>query len=172
MLLVNSGCALVSATPPSVDVVSVRMVGIGLTDQQLSVMLCVTNPNDSEIAFRRVTANLDVLGAPFAAGESDVAVQLPPLSSTAVPFTVVTTIQNLEPQLMGLFRTGRIGYRVHGTVTFRGALGITLPYSRGGELNALSTGQGLASAASDLTPSRCTLPRQVQSFSTVQSVLI
>lgn len=159
LMFVVSGCALASDTPPSVDVLAVRLVGIGLTEQQLAVTLCVTNPNANQIAFQRVTADLDVSGAPLAAGASDLAVQLPPTSSTAVPFTVVTTAQNLGPQLLGILRTGSLDYRVHGTVTFRGALGITLPYSRSGRLDPLAQGLELASAASDPIASRCTAPR-------------
>lgn len=161
LAFVVSGCALATDTPPAVDVLAVRLVGLGLTEQQLAVTLCVTNPNNNEITFRRVTADLDVSGAPLASGTSDLAVQLPPQASTVVPFTVMTTVQNLGPQLLGILRTGSIDYRVHGTVTFRG-LGITLPYSRSGRLDPLAAGLELASSASDPSPSRCILPaRQV-----------
>ena len=153
------GCALATDTPPSVDVMAVRLVGIALTgQQQLAVTLCVTNRNSNEIAFQRVTADLDVSGAPLAAGSSDLALRLPPQASTVVPFTVVTTVNNLGLQLLGILRTGRVDYRVHGTVTFRGALGITLPYSRSGRLDPLAGGLDLASAATDPMPSRCSAP--------------
>lgn len=157
-----TGCALASATPPQVDVMDVRLVGLGLTSQQLAVMLCVTNPNKISLDFKRVTADLDVSGAPLAAGQSDLVVQLPPLSSTAVPFTVVTTVQNLGTQLLGIVNTGRVDYRVHGTVTLTGALGITLPYSRSGQLDPVADGLRLANGATDPsadTPSRCSPDR-------------
>lgn len=147
MALSITGCALASATPPQVDVMDVRLVGLGLTEQQLAVTLCVTNPNRSGLDFKRVTADLDVSGAPLATGQSDLAIQLPPLSSTAVPFTVVTTVQNLGPQLLGILNTGRVEYRVHGTVTLTGALGITLPYSRSGQLDPVADGLSLANGA-------------------------
>ncbi len=111
--------------------------------------------NRGQLAFRRVTADLDVSGLPPAAGSSDLPVRLPPLSSTPVPFTVATTIQNLGPQLLGILRTGSVDYRVHGTVGLDGAFGITLPYLRTGRLDLLAGGLGLASAASDATASRC-----------------
>ena len=149
------GCALATGAPPSVDVLNVRMVGIGLTEQQLATTLCVTNPNASELAFRRVTIALDVSGFPLATGESDLPIRLPPLSSTAVPFTVVTTVQNLGPQLLGILRGGSLDYRVHGTVSLQGGLGLTLPFSRSGRLDPLSGGLGLASAVTDPTPSQC-----------------
>lgn len=147
--LALTGCTLATATPPSVDVMDVHLVGIGLTEQQLAVTLCVTNPNTDELAFRRVTADLDVSGAPLAWGASDLSVRLPPVSSTPVPFTVVTTIQNLGPQLMGILNSGSLEYRVHGTVTLQGALGIALPYSRSGRLDPVAGGLNLANAATD-----------------------
>ena len=75
-----------------------------------------------------------------------------------VPFTVVTTVQNLGPQLLGVIRSGSVDYRVHGTVAFRGVLSLTLPYSRSGRLDPLAGGLELASAAADSTPSRCAQP--------------
>ena len=154
-----SGCALATATPPSIDVLDVRLTGIGLTEQQLAVALCVTNPNSSELAFRRVSADFDMSGSPLAVGTSDLAISLPPLSSTIVPFTVVTTVRNLGPQLLGVFRTGDVNYRVHGTVTLQGSFGITLPYSRSGRLDPLATGLDLVARASDQPPSRCAAAR-------------
>jgi len=139
----------------------VRLAGIGLTEQQLAVTLCVTNPNADVLAFRRVTADLDVSGAPLAAGASDLAVRLPPLSSTIVPFTVVTTVGNIGPQLLGIIRSGTVNYRVHGIVALQGTLGITLPYSRSGRLDPLAGALNLASAVSDVTPSPCTAPTVV-----------
>lgn len=91
----------------------VHVVGIGLTEQQLATTLCVTNPNTTELAFRRVTITLAVSGAKLAEGASDLPVLLPPLSSTPVPFTAVTTVQNLGTQLLGVVRNGSLDYPVH-----------------------------------------------------------
>ena len=153
------GCALITATPPSVDVLDVRLIGLGLTEQQLAFTLCVTNPNDDELAFRRVTTTVDISGSALAEGVSDLPIRLAPHSSTAVPFTVVTTVRNLGPQLLGIFRSQGIDYRVHGTVTLGGGLALTVPYSRSGRLDA-SQGLALADPTSGApgTPrARCTL---------------
>jgi LEA14-like dessication related protein len=154
-LLAGSGCALITATPPSVDVTDVRLTGIGLMEQRLAVTLCVTNPNRSELAFSRVTTALDVANSPLADGTSEMSLRLPPLSSTAVPFTVVTTIRNLGPQLIGIIRSGAISYRVYGSVALTGSLGLTIPYSRSGRLDPLASGLDLATEFMDTTPSRC-----------------
>ena len=158
-----SSCALATATPPTVQVLDIHLVDIGLTEQQLAMTLCVTNPNTSELAFRRVTVALDVAGAPLANGASDLPVRLPPLSSTPVPFTVVTTVQNLGAQLLGLARNGSLDYWVHGTVSLQGALGLTLPFSKSGHLDPLASGLYLASAASDPAPSKCLAATQTTS---------
>ena len=46
-----SACALATDAPPTVEVLSVRLVGLGLTEQQLETTLCVTNPNANGIGF-------------------------------------------------------------------------------------------------------------------------
>ena len=138
--LLCSGCALVTATPPQVEVAAVGLRSAGLLDQVLAVTLCVTNPNSSELSFRRITVDVDAEGSPLAAGVSDTAVRLPPGSSVLVPFTVV--------------RTGALDYRLHGTVTLD-TLGITVPFSRGGRLDLLASGPGMLADAALPTAPRC-----------------
>lgn len=152
----STSCALVTATPPGVAVMDGRLTGIGLTEQQLALTLCVTNPNASELALRHVTAALDVAGAPLGAGSSDLPVTLPPHSSVAVPFTVVTTTRNLGPQLLGILQSGEVSYRVHGTVSLQGSFGFAIPYSRSGRFDLLAGSLNLAAMAADPAPSSCT----------------
>jgi len=161
LALAAGGCAVLTATPPSVEVQRVELRGVGLLDQSLGVTLCVTNPNDSELDFRRVVVGIDLAGAPLAEGASETPVRLPPHSSTPVPFAVVTTVQNLGPQLLGVLRTGSIAYRLHGSITLTGALAITLPFSRSGRLDLIATGESLladAAAASSSTTCTASLP--------------
>ncbi len=157
-VLAAAGCAVVTADPPTVGVASVRLEGVGLTEQQLGVVLCVTNPNATELAFSRIEVGMDVSGAALAGAASDRPVRLPPLSSTLVPFTAVTTVRNLGTQLLGIVRTGGLDYRLHGTVTLQGGLALTLPFSRSGRLDPLSDGLGFAAAAADPEPSACARP--------------
>lgn len=69
--LLASACALLTATPPQVEVQAIELRGLGLLDQALGVALCVTNPNDAELDFRRVQVAVDVAGAPLAEGASE-----------------------------------------------------------------------------------------------------
>ena len=61
-----AGCALATATPPGVEVARVELRGATPLDQLLGVTLCVTNPNGTELAFRRVRVAVDVAGSPLA----------------------------------------------------------------------------------------------------------
>ncbi len=156
LTIICAGCTLVTATPSQVEVAAVQLRGAGLLDQTLAVTLCVTNPNASELSFRRIAVGLDAEGSPLAEGVSDTAVRLQPGSSVLVPFTVVSTVRNLGPQLLGMVRTRALDYRLHGTVTLD-ALGITVPFSRDGRLDLLTAGPGmLADAMSSAL--RCKLP--------------
>jgi len=154
-----SGCTLLTATPPRVEVTGVELRGIGLLDQQLAVTLCVTNPNAAELEFRRVAVTVDAAGALLAEGASDSAVRLPPQSSVMVPFTVVTTVRNLGPQVLAVVRTGAVDYRLHGTISLAGALALTVPFSRSGRLDLLTAGQDLLADTTARTGTPCAPPR-------------
>jgi len=140
--LLCTGCALATATPPQVEVADVQLRGVGLLDQTLGVTLCVTNPNNSELAFRRIQVAVDAAGSPLAEGSSEAPVRLPPRSSTLVRFTVVSTVRNLVPQLFGVLSTGAVEYRLHGSITLE-TLGITVPFSRSGRFGLLAAGREL-----------------------------
>lgn len=140
--LLCTGCALAMATPPQVEVASVRLRDIGLLDQTLDVTLCVTNPNASELAFRRIRVAVEAAGSPLAEGTSGAPVRLPPQSSVLVPFTVVSTVRNLGPQLLGVLGIGTVEYRVHGSITLD-TLGLAVPFSRSGRLGLLTAGREL-----------------------------
>ena len=153
--LLCTGCALATATPPQVEVAAVELRGPGLLDQTLGVTLCVTNPNASELAFRRIRVAVDAAGSPLADGASEMPVRLPPQSSVLVPFTVVSTVRNLGPQLLGVLGTGAVEYRAHGSITLD-TLGITVPFSRSGRLGLLTTGRELLADAIAPASLRCT----------------
>lgn len=153
-VLALAGCALVNATPPQVEVAQVELRGAGLLDQSLGLSLCVTNPNDTKLSFRRVRVAVDVAGAPLAETVSEAPVRLPPRSSVLVPFAVATTVRNLGPQLLSVVRTGALDYRVRGTVQLDGALALALPFNRGGRLDAM-TGADLLADAGAKSRTRC-----------------
>lgn len=150
-----AGCALATATPPGVEVARVELRGADPLNQSLGVALCVTNPNDTELAFGRVRVAVDVAGAPLADSVSEAPVRLPPRSSTLVPFAVSTTTRSLGPQLLAVVQSGRLDYRMHGTVQLDGALALSLPFSRSGTLDLLSAGGSLLADAAAPAGTRC-----------------
>lgn len=157
-LALASGCALVTAVPPEVEVAAVELRAVGLLDQVLRVTLCVSNPNQSERAFRSVDVSVEVGGAALAAGRTETAVLLPPLSSVTVPFAITTTARNIGPQLLAILKAGGgIEYRLSGSVSLAGSLPVALPFSRTGRLDLLTAGRDVL--ADGLPPStRCATP--------------
>lgn len=150
-----AGCAVLTATPPAVEVASVELRAAGLLDQVLAVSLCVTNPNDTTLAFQRIHVAFDVNGAPLADGQTESAVILPPHASVPVPFVVATTLANLGPQLLGVLRDGAVDYRMRGSVQLAGPLALTLPFSRSGRLDLLSGGRQVLADAVAPAGTRC-----------------
>ena len=150
------GCAIITSTPPTVGVLNVQLTALGITEQRIATTLCVTNPNPNTLSFKHVSVALDISGQPFGMGATDLPVVLPPQSSVAVPFTVVTTVQNLGPQFLGTLQNGSIGYRVHGAVTLQGSLGLVLPFSGSGQINPLTSGIALVASAIDPAVTPCT----------------
>ncbi len=146
---------MATATPPQVEVAAVELRGVGLLDQTLGVTLCISNPNASELAFRRIQAAVDAAGSPLAEGTSEAPVRLPPRSSTLVPFIVASTVRNLGPQLLDVLATGSVEYRVYGSITLE-TLGITVPFSRSGRLGLLTAGRELLADAIAPAGLRCT----------------
>ena len=150
LALLITGCALATTPFPKVEVAAVELRGLGLLDQTLGVTLCVSNPNNTELAFRRVTVELEIAGTPLAESASEAPVRLPPRSSVLVPFTVTTTLRNLGSQVLDVVGSGGIEYRVHGRVQLDGALAIALPFSHAGRLDLLAAGARLLSLRGQL----------------------
>ncbi len=150
LVLLVPGCALTTATSLEAEVAAVELRGLGLLDQTLAVALCVSNPTDAGLSFRRVAAALEIAGAPLVEGASEAPVQLPPRSSVVVPFTVTTTVRNLGAQLLDVVGSGGVEYRVRGRVQLDGTLPVTLPFSRSGRLDLLAMGTRMLSLRGQL----------------------
>ncbi len=156
------GCELIGAKTPAAAVMDVQLRGVALTQAQLAVTLCITNPNRTALDFSQVAVTLDVAGTPLIAGASVQPVSLPPLASTPVPFSVTAQIDNLGPQVLGILHAGQVNYRVHGTVTLPGSVGLTIPFSRSGHLDPLATGLDLALGAPDPHTTACSASAGIQ----------
>lgn len=152
-----ASCAEPEATSPTVAVTDVHLMEVGFPKQLLAGTLCVTNSNGIALDTRRVTTTLDVAGSELLSGANDAPVHLAPRSSTLVPFSVSTTVENLGPQLLAVSPSGEIAYRLHGTVAIDQLGGIALPYGKSGRLAALTFGLQAATSFydADPTPNAC-----------------
>ncbi len=139
------GCA--SVRPPQVDVLQAGLSSAGLLDQQLQVQLCISNPNARELAFSRVSFNVDVAGERLASGTNESPVTLPPLRSVSLPFSVATTTRNLGTQLGSLLGTGTLPYTVSGRILLRDFPLFAIPYSVSGHLTPAGIAGGLIGLA-------------------------
>ncbi len=70
LMMVLDGCAS-SVVPSTVTVLQGRLVGAGLLDQQLQMVLCLSNPNDREIALSHVSFQIQLEDDVLANGESE-----------------------------------------------------------------------------------------------------
>ena len=144
------GCAAVQ--PPRVDVLQVRLSSVGLLDQQLQVQLCISNPNARELAFSRVTFDVDIGGERLASGVNDSPVTLPPLRAVSLPFSVATTTRNLGAQLGSILGTATVAYTVSGRIVLRDFSLVGIPYSVSGRLTPAGIAAGLVGLAGDADP--------------------
>ena len=154
LCLAAQGCAAVR--PPEVDVLQAQLSVAGLLDQQLQVQLCVSNPNDRQLAFSKVTANVAIGGGRLASAVNETPVVLPPLASVALPFSVATTTRNLGDQLGSLLGTGELRYTVSGVVVLRGFSLVAIPYSVSGTVTPqMLAGRLIGMAGRPDTPGPC-----------------
>lgn len=154
-----AGCAT-NITPPQVAVLDVGLMRAGVLDQQVSLVLCVTNPNDRELRFSRATFALDVAGARSAEGETTSSIALPPHASVAVPFAVATSTRNFGPQLANVVTSGGIDYRVSGKVTLQ-SLPVSVPYQSSGRLSFDEATRQLTPQPTDGVRSACASPSEI-----------
>lgn len=133
--------------PPTVSVLQGQLVSAGLLNQQLQVVLCITNPNRREIALNQVTFAFVLAGDTLATGVSDAPLDLSPGGSRAIPFTVNTSTRDLGVPLASIFQQGALAYVVSGQVVLRDFALIGIPYSVHGRITAASVAGQLFSLA-------------------------
>ncbi len=155
LITVVGGCAS-SVVPPTVTVLQGRLVGAGLLDQQLQMVLCISNPNDREIALSHVGFQFQLEDDVLAKGKSEAPLLLPPHGSIPVPFAVDTTLRNLGSPLETIVTRGSVDYVVSESVVLRDFSLIGIPYSiRGHVTPAAVAGDLLEMQASAPAPSAC-----------------
>lgn len=150
-----SGCST-GVVPPTVEVLQGQIISGGLLDQQLQLMLCVTNPNNREIALKRVTFAFSLSGDIVATGASEAPLDLPPQRSVRVPFSVETSMHDLGAPISSLFRHGTLDWMISGHLVLQDFTLVGIPYSVHGRITAATAaGQLFSLATASPTTSPC-----------------
>ena len=127
-----------------------------MLDQQLQMVLCISNPNDREIALSHVGFQVQLEDDVLAKGKSEALLLLPSRGSIPVPFAVDTTLRNLSSPLEAFVTRRSLDYVVSGSVVFRGFSLIGIPYSIRGHITAATVaGDLLEMQASAPAPFAC-----------------
>ena len=161
MVTALDGCAS-PLVQPTVTVLQGHLVAAGLLDQPLQMVLCISNPNDREIALSKVNFQIQLANDVLAKGNSETPLLLPPRGAVPVPFAVETTLRNLGSPLAAIVARGSIDYVVSGSVVLRDFSLIGIPYSISGHVTAASVaGELLVMQASAPAPPACSEPRRL-----------
>ena len=132
-----SGCATLAPhlVAPDVQITMVRFKGGSLDREQLQLTAHVYNPNDRAIAVDRMSADIDLVGMPFATGVTDAAFVLPAQGAYDVVLDVTADMGSGLVALAGRMSHRDLPYRVHGEVHLQRGIVRLLHFSHEGSLH-------------------------------------
>jgi LEA14-like dessication related protein len=132
-----AACATASngLAPPEVALRDLRFVGAGLLQQDVDLLLSVTNPNNRDMAMNGLRVALDLNGQPLAKGYSNASVTVPRLSTVTVPVRASIGSLDLVRQFMDLGTRGGLDYALRGEALLGGASDAALPFQASGTLD-------------------------------------
>jgi len=143
-VLLAAGAALLCASclkAPAVDLVSVKLAGLGLTGATLVADLKVENPNPFALETDSLTFLLQSTGpnepAAWHRVTSGTQVQryrVPARSTTSVRVPIEFGYAGLRAPVRSLLESGTLSYRISGLVFVRRPLHWRVPYSQSGNL--------------------------------------
>lgn len=118
--------------PPSVTMLSARIVGISEGKANLSLTLALSNPNDFDLPVDAVACEVTLDGRPAANVQSVHVEPLPAHGNAKVELAGRVDIVVVATSLMALGSEVPVAYTLKGTATLRN--GVTLPFSRKGDV--------------------------------------
>jgi LEA14-like dessication related protein len=133
------GCAALFRSP-TVEIVDVRLVGLGLSSGTAEVTLEVDNPNLFRLEVREFSYLLEIEGSNdrwtrLAEGSSLERVELPRRSTEEVRLRVPFEYGGLGTALQSWWNTGQVNYRIAGDIRARGPGGERdLPFRARGQM--------------------------------------
>ena len=133
-LLLMAACAALppKPLPLSAAVVGVRVARLTLFDTRMSFALLVHNPNPYDLSVAELQATLAVENDRLLTGSLAAPVNLAADADTPVEIETRTDYAALLAAIDRYARQGSVHYELKGSATLQS--GLTLPFSRGGEL--------------------------------------
>ncbi|MEK7401015.1 MAG: LEA type 2 family protein [Gemmatimonadota bacterium] len=141
-LAATAGCAALGRQAfqqPRVELLDVRVVGLGVTGGELEVALGVRNPNGFRLDASRLTYRVFVSDSvTLAGGEMDSRATVQADDSTVIRIPVAFSYAGLGAAARQLLQTGIVSYRVTGDVTVASVVGnFTVPFTTTGRYSTL-----------------------------------
>jgi LEA14-like dessication related protein len=121
--------------PPDVALRDLRLVGAGLLQQDVDLLLSVTNPNSRDMPLNGLRVTLDLNGQPLAKGYSNASVTVPRLSTITVPVRASIGSLDLVRRFMDLGTRGGLDYALRGEALLDTVGDAALPFEASGTLD-------------------------------------
>ncbi|SDE89346.1 LEA type 2 family protein [Rhodospira trueperi] len=121
--------------PPDVALRDLRLVGAGLLQQDVDLLLSVTNPNSRDMPLNGLRVALDLNGQPLANGYSNASMKVPRLSTVTVPVRASISSLDLVRRFMDLGTRGGLDYALRGEALLDSVGDTTLPFEASGTLD-------------------------------------
>ncbi|MBB4284565.1 LEA type 2 family protein [Roseospira goensis] len=126
--------------PPEVALRDVRFIEAGLLQQDVDLLLSVTNPNTRDMPITGMRAAVELNGRPLARGYSNETLTVPRLSTQTVPVRAQIGSLELVQQVLALGNRGTVDYVLSGEAFVGRFQNEPVPFRKTGSLNVLSGG--------------------------------
>ena len=135
-LLALGACATLvpKLEAPQLAVSSIELGAGNGAQQQIRLMLHVTNPNNRQIDIKGVDCDLDLAGMSFAHGESEAAFTLPAQGAADVAIDVTANLTNALVIVAASMGHKSLDYHFYGKVHLPGGLLRTIPFDGNGRV--------------------------------------
>ena len=137
-MLLCSGCALTSNfAPPKFEIVSVAMISGDVFSQQFRIRLHVQNPNNLEMAVKKIEYKLYLQGDSFAEGTSEQPFVVPASGETEFDMAMSTNFVSSLVRVLGTLNDSpdnKMQYKFAGKVYLSKGVVKTIPFNEVGSV--------------------------------------
>ncbi|HTR77809.1 MAG TPA: LEA type 2 family protein [Gemmatimonadaceae bacterium] len=123
---------------PQISLVSMRVIGIGVTGGSLEVILKIFNPNSYRLDANTFTYQVEVDSIPLAHGTVANRFTVAPKDSTLLRIPLAFTYAGLGAAGRSIMTSGSVNYRVSGNLTvLTPGSSFTVPFAQQGRFNPM-----------------------------------